>query len=100
MAHGRRLARLKSILTSYRLVKKQLQLYEDDYMWSVVLSNSSQIPSVHQFMCKLIFKQTEDKVLMMDICTDGHSGGYLTTFFQYSRKNPWVVYIQALKWGK
>ena len=35
-AHGRRLARLKSILTSHRLVKKQLQLYEDDYMWSDV----------------------------------------------------------------
>jgi len=34
-AHGRRLARLKSILTSYRLVKQQLRLYEDDYMWSV-----------------------------------------------------------------
>ena len=36
-AHGRRLARLKSILTSYRLVKKQLQLYEDDFIWSAVL---------------------------------------------------------------
>lgn len=35
--HGRRLARLKSILTGYRLVKKQLRLYEDDYLWSVVL---------------------------------------------------------------
>ena len=37
MAHSRRLARLKSILTSYRLVKRQLQLYEDDYIWSVVI---------------------------------------------------------------
>ena len=42
-AHRRRLDRLKSILTSYRLVKKQLQLYEDDYTWSAVLSCFSQI---------------------------------------------------------
>jgi len=39
-AHRRRLVRLKSISTSYRLVKKQLQLYEDDYLWSAVFTNS------------------------------------------------------------
>jgi len=35
-AHSRRLARLKSILTSYRLVKKQLQLHDEDLAWSAL----------------------------------------------------------------